>query len=372
MQTLHVELGERSYPIHIGQGLLDQSALLREAIVGSSALVVTNTTVAPLYRQRLDAALVGLKTATVTLPDGEAYKSITSLQTIWDALIEGRFDRNTTLIALGGGVIGDITGFAAASYQRGVNFIQIPTTLLSQVDSSVGGKTGINHPGGKNMLGAFWQPQVVIADTDTLNTLPDRELSAGLAEVIKYGLIYDEDFLSWIEANIDALRERAPQALAYAIRRSCEIKAEVVSQDERETGLRAILNLGHTFGHAIENAQGYGNWLHGEAVGAGMCMAARLSELEGFISASDVERTRQIIQRAGLPTHAPANMTQEQFSHLMGIDKKVLDGKLRLILLNKIGEAAVRADFSPQHLNQCLSEFTTQNQYAASESAENV
>ena len=372
MQTLHVELGDRSYPIHIGQGLLDQSELLRSAITGRSALVVTNTTVAPLYRQRLDAALVGLKTSTVVLPDGEAYKSIESLQKIWDALIEGRFDRNTTLIALGGGVIGDITGFAAASYQRGVNFIQIPTTLLSQVDSSVGGKTGINHPGGKNMLGAFWQPQVVIADTDTLNTLPDRELSAGLAEVIKYGLIYDEAFLSWIEANIDALRAREPQALAYAIRRSCEIKADVVSQDERETGLRAILNLGHTFGHAIENAQGYGNWLHGEAVGAGMCMAARLSELEGCLSAAEVERTRRIIQRAGLPTHAPATMSLAQFTHLMGIDKKVLDGKLRLILLNHIGEAAVRADFSADHLHQCLAEFTTPPIHADTQAAENA
>jgi len=372
MQTLHVDLGERSYPIHIGQGLIDQSALLRDAIIGSSALIVTNTTVAPLYRQRLDAALEGLKTATVILPDGEAYKSIESLQKIWDALIEGRFDRNTTLIALGGGVIGDITGFAAASYQRGVNFIQIPTTLLSQVDSSVGGKTGINHPGGKNMLGAFWQPQVVIADTDTLNTLPDRELSAGLAEVIKYGLIYDEAFLSWIEANIDALRAREPQALAYAIRRSCEIKAEVVSQDERETGLRAILNLGHTFGHAIENAQGYGNWLHGEAVGAGMCMAARLSELEGCLSAAEVERTRHIMQRAGLPTHAPANMSLEQFTHLMGIDKKVLDGKLRLILLNRVGEAAVRADFSAVNLHQCLAEFTTQPTLVATQTAETL
>ena len=358
MQTLHVDLGERSYPIHIGQNLLNQPELLRQAIHGKSALVVSNTTVAPLYRARLDAALHGLKTADVILPDGEAYKSIDSLQKIWDALIEGRFDRNTTLIALGGGVIGDITGFAAASYQRGVNFIQIPTTLLSQVDSSVGGKTGINHPGGKNMLGAFWQPQVVIADTDTLNTLPERELSAGLAEVIKYGLIYDEAFLSWIEAHIDALRAREAQALAYAIQRSCEIKAEVVAQDERESGLRAILNLGHTFGHAIENAQGYGNWLHGEAVGAGMCMAARLSELEGCLSAADVARTRQIIQRAGLPTHAPANMSSEQFSHLMGIDKKVLDGKMRLILLDKIGQATVRGDFSAAHLQQTLDEFT--------------
>ena len=365
MQSLHVDLGERSYPIHIGQGLLNNPALLREAIMGNSALVVTNTTVAPLYRQRLDTALTGLKSTTIQLPDGEAYKSIESLQKIWDALIEGRFDRNTTLIALGGGVIGDITGFAAASYQRGVNFIQIPTTLLSQVDSSVGGKTGINHPGGKNMLGAFWQPQVVIADTDTLNTLPDRELSAGLAEVIKYGLIYDGAFLNWIEANIDALRARDPQALAYAIRRSCEIKAEVVSQDERETGLRAILNLGHTFGHAIENAQGYGNWLHGEAVGAGMCMAARLSELEGNISATDVARTCQIIQRAGLPTHAPENMSEAQFRNLMGIDKKVLDGKMRLILLKRIGEAVVSADFSAPHLQQCLAEFTPPPHYSA-------
>lgn len=359
MQTLTVDLGERSYPIHIGQGVLDTPELLRQAIAGNSALVVTNTTVAPLYRHRLDAALAGLKASTVILPDGEAYKSIASLQSIWDALIEGRFDRKTTLIALGGGVIGDITGFAAASYQRGVNFIQIPTTLLAQVDSSVGGKTGINHPGGKNMLGAFWQPQVVIADTDTLNTLPDRELSAGLAEVIKYGLIYDEAFLVWIEHNMEQLRARDADALAYAIRRSCEIKAEVVAQDERESGLRAILNLGHTFGHAIENAQGYGTWLHGEAVGAGMCMAARLSELEGHIAAADVARIREIMTRAGLPTHAPQGMTLPQFQHLMGIDKKVLDGKMRLVLLERIGRAVVKADFSPANLQQTLLEFTT-------------
>jgi 3-dehydroquinate synthase len=359
MHTLNVDLGERSYPIYIGQALLDQPELLRRHIPGKSALVVTNTTVAPLYRSRLDQALEGLRVETVVLPDGEAYKSIESLQKIWDALVLGRFDRNTTLIALGGGVIGDITGFAAASYQRGVHFIQIPTTLLAQVDSSVGGKTGINHPGGKNMIGAFWQPRAVIADTDTLNTLPDRELSAGLAEVIKYGLIYDEPFLTWIEANIERLRARDPEALAYAIRRSCEIKAEVVGQDERESGLRAILNLGHTFGHAIETATGYGNWLHGEAVGAGMCMAARLSELEGWISAADVARTRAIIERAGLPTHAPQGMTREQFQHLMGIDKKVLDGKLRLVLLEHIGKARVTGDVSPANLITCLDEFTS-------------
>ncbi|MEW6445260.1 MAG: 3-dehydroquinate synthase [Pseudomonadota bacterium] len=359
MHTLNVDLGDRSYPIYIGQALLDQPELLRKHIPGSSAMVVTNTTVAPLYRRRLDTALQGLKTSTVVLPDGEAHKSIESLQKIWDALVEGRFDRNTTLIALGGGVIGDITGFAAASYQRGVHFIQIPTTLLSQVDSSVGGKTGINHPGGKNMLGAFWQPRAVIADTDTLGTLPDRELSAGLAEVIKYGLIYDESFLGWIETNIDALRARAPSALAYAIRRSCEIKAEVVGQDERESGLRAILNLGHTFGHAIEAGMGYGEWLHGEAVGVGMCMAARLSELEGWISAEDVRRTRAIVQLAGLPTTAPAKMTADDFQHLMGIDKKVLDGKLRLVLLESMGKAIVTGAFTPAHLQTCLDEFTS-------------
>ncbi len=358
MHTLNVDLGDRSYPIYIGQTLLDQPELLRQHIPGRSVLVVTNTTVAPLYRARLDKALDGLKVDTVVLPDGEAYKSIESLQTIWDALVEGRFDRNTTLIALGGGVIGDITGFAAASYQRGVHFIQIPTTLLAQVDSSVGGKTGINHPGGKNMLGAFWQPRAVIADTDTLNTLPDRELSAGLAEVIKYGLIYDEPFLGWIENNIEALRAREADALAHAIRRSCEIKAAVVAQDERESGLRAILNLGHTFGHAIEAGMGYGEWLHGEAVGAGMCMAARLSELEGWISAADVARVRAIVKRAGLPIHAPESMTSEQFQHLMGIDKKVLDGKLRLVLLQSIGKAVVTGAFSPKHLQTCLDEYT--------------
>jgi len=308
-------------------------------------MVVTNTTVAPLYLARLTATLArgGVAVSSVVLPDGETYKNWETLNLIFDALLTQRAERKTTLIALGGGVIGDMTGFAAASYQRGVPFIQIPTTLLSQVDSSVGGKTGINHPLGKNMIGAFYQPKVVLADTDTLKTLPPRELSAGLAEVIKYGLIWDAEFLAWLERNVDKLRALDPAAIAHAIYRSCEIKAQVVGQDEREGGIRAILNLGHTFGHAIETGMGYGNWLHGEAVAAGMVLAAQTSRRLGWLTEADVARTRALIRAAGLPDVAP-DLGVDTYLEYMGHDKKVEAGKMRFVLLKKLGEAVITAD----------------------------
>lgn len=350
MITLNVDLGERSYPIYIGKDLLDQPELLTQHIPGNSALIVSNETVAPLYMERVEASLKGLKYKTLVLPDGEEYKNLDTLNSIYDCLLSNRFDRNCTLIALGGGVIGDITGFAAASYQRGVHLIQIPTTLLSQVDSSVGGKTAVNHPLGKNMIGAFYQPRAVIADTETLKTLEDRQLSAGIAEVIKYGLIRDLEFLEWLEANIDRLTDRDPQALAYAIKRSCQNKADVVAADEKESGQRALLNLGHTFGHAIETGMGYGNWLHGEAVASGMIMAARMSEKLGWIPAADVERTIDIIERANLPVTAPREMTTQNFLDLMAVDKKVSDGVLKLILFQSLGHAIVTRDYSQQAL----------------------
>jgi 3-dehydroquinate synthase len=350
MISLKVNLGERSYPICIGQGLLNRGELLTQYIPGNSALIVTNEVVAPLYLARVEAALHDIKFKTLVLPDGEQYKNQDTLNSIYDCLLTNRLDRNTTLIALGGGVIGDITGFAAASYQRGVHFIQIPTTLLAQVDSSVGGKTGINHPLGKNMIGAFYQPRTVIADTDTLNTLEDRELSAGIAEVIKYGLIRDLPFLEWLEKNMDKLLTRDPKALAFAIERSCRNKAEVVAADERESGQRALLNFGHTFGHAIETGMGYGNWLHGEAVASGMVMAARLSEILGWITADDVHRIIDLIERANLPVKAPAQMTPEKFLEIMSIDKKVSDGVLRLILLNAPGKSVFTQDYDKDSL----------------------
>ena len=345
MHTLTVDLGERSYPIHIGAGLLNQAELILPHLAQKRVMVVTNTTVAPLYLARLTATLDagGVAATQVILPDGEAYKNWETLNLIFDALLTRRAERKTTLIALGGGVIGDMTGFAAASYQRGVPFIQIPTTLLSQVDSSVGGKTGINHPLGKNMIGAFYQPKVVLADTDTLKTLPARELSAGLAEVIKYGLIRDAEFLAWLEANMDKLRALDPAAITHAIHRSCEIKAQVVGQDEREGGIRAILNLGHTFGHAIETGMGYGNWLHGEAVAAGMVMAAQTSQRMGWLSEADVARTRALIRAAGLPDVAP-DLGVATWLEYMGHDKKVEGGKMRFVLLKKLGEAVITGD----------------------------
>lgn len=349
-QKLTVGLQERSYDIHVGAELLSQAELLLAHVPRKRVAIVTNTTVAPLYLERLDNTLrsVGISSTAVILPDGESYKTSATLNLIYDALLENRCERSTPLIALGGGVIGDMTGFAAATYLRGVPFIQIPTTLLSQVDSSVGGKTGINHPLGKNMIGAFYQPQLVLADISTLNTLPDRELSAGLAEVIKYGLIRDLPFLVWLEQNIQALLAREPAALQYAIVRSCSNKAEVVGVDERESGERALLNLGHTFGHAIESGMGYGVWLHGEAVAAGTVMAADLSCRLGRISASDVARVRELFKRAKLPVTAP-DLGSERYLDLMGMDKKVESGKLRFVLLKQLGDAVITADV-PLHI----------------------
>jgi len=354
MHTLTVDLAERSYPIYIDAGLLSVDGLLEKHIHGRQVCIVTNDTIAPLYLEVLQSRLSNFSCNTVVLPDGEAYKNLDTLNNIFDALLEGRHNRTTTLIALGGGVIGDMTGFAAAAYQRGVNFIQVPTTLLSQVDSSVGGKTGVNHPLGKNMIGAFHQPQCVLIDTDVINTLPEKELFAGLAEVIKYGLICDLDFFLWLEENIDSLLRKDPKALAYAIERSCADKAKVVAEDEREGGIRAILNLGHTFGHAIETEQGYGAWLHGEAVGVGMVMAAELSALQGRISLEDVARIKRLIERAHLPLVAPKEMSDDEFLAHMAVDKKVLDGRLRLVLLDEIGKAVVTSEIDVSDVKQTL------------------
>ncbi len=343
--TLTVDLGERSYPIYIGQGLLERAELYRRHIPSRQVLVVTNETVGPLYLETVRRALDGLEVGVVVLPDGEEFKNLEILNRIFDELLRLRFDRRCTLLALGGGVVGDMTGFAAASYQRGVHFVQVPTTLLAQVDSSVGGKTGVNHPLGKNMIGAFHQPRCVLADTDTLNTLPDRELSAGLAEVIKYGLIGDPEFFDWLEGAVGDLRARDPGALAHAIERSCADKAAVVAADEREAGRRALLNLGHTFGHAIETGMGYGAWLHGEAVATGMCMAADLSQRLGWLSAEARGRVDRLVGAAGLPVRPPAAIATDRFLELMAVDKKVLDGKLRLVLLQGIGRAVVSSDF---------------------------
>ncbi|HSG12092.1 MAG TPA: 3-dehydroquinate synthase [Gammaproteobacteria bacterium] len=358
MNTLTVDLGERSYPIEIGQGLLLQPELLTRHISGRQVMIVSNTTVAPLYLERVQASLQGFNTATVILPDGEQYKTLDTLNSIFTALLEHRFNRGCTLVALGGGVVGDITGFAAACYQRGVAFLQVPTTLLAQVDSSVGGKTGVNHPLGKNMIGAFHQPGCVIIDTDSLDTLDDRQLAAGLAEVIKYGLIYDAGFFSWLEGNIAALKARDKQALAYAIERSCAIKAEIVAADERESGKRALLNLGHTFGHAIETGTGYGNWLHGEAVATGMLMAADLSARHGWLTREDVLRTEALLKQAALPTVPPATMSEQQFRELMAVDKKAVDDGLRLVLMKSIGDAFVTADYESGLLSETLTHAT--------------
>ncbi|NVD99641.1 bifunctional shikimate kinase/3-dehydroquinate synthase AroKB [Massilia sp. BJB1822] len=346
---LNVDLGERSYPISIGPALLDDPSLLLRHVAGGKVAIVSNTTVAPLYLERVSVPLAaaGKEVISIVLEDGEEFKNWSSLMKIFDALLANKCDRKTTLIALGGGVIGDMTGFAAASYMRGVDFIQVPTTLLSQVDSSVGGKTGINHPLGKNMIGAFYQPQVVLADTSTLETLPDRELSAGLAEVIKHGAIIDAAFFDWIEANIGKLMARDKGALAYAIARSCEIKSDVVRQDEREGGLRAILNFGHTFGHAIEAGMGYGAWLHGEAVGCGMVMAAELSQRMGFIDAEAVARMRALVAAAGLPVQAPDLGTQ-RWQELMEVDKKNEGGAIKFILLKPVGSPCITT--APQEL----------------------
>ena len=343
---LRIDLADRSYDIQIGCGLLDSVRAVGCGAASSEALIVTNTTVAPLYAERLQRVLAGhhARVHTIALPDGEVYKDWATLNLIFDRLLGEGFDRKTVLYALGGGVIGDMTGFAAACYMRGVAYVQVPTTLLAQVDSSVGGKTAINHPAGKNMIGAFYQPLRVIADLDTLDTLPDREISAGLAEVIKYGPIADDDFLGWIEQHIDALRARDKTALAYAVRRSCEIKAWVVGKDERESGLRAILNFGHTFGHAIEAGLGFGTWLHGEAVGCGMVMAAELSARCGLIDAAYAQRIAQLIERAGLPTRGPS-LGAARYLELMRVDKKSEAGQIRFVLIDAPGHASLhRAD----------------------------
>ena len=348
--TVTIALDERSYPIEIGSGLFDQPSAYAHLPKATHALIVSNTTVAPLYAQRLDLALQGIyaHVHTLVLPDGEVHKNWQTLNLIFDALLANACDRKTVLFALGGGVVGDMTGFAAASYMRGVPFVQVPTTLLAQVDSSVGGKTAINHPLGKNMIGAFYQPELVVCDLDTLKTLPAREMSAGLAEVIKYGPIADMAFLDWIESNIDGLRNGDARLLAHAVKRSCEIKAQVVGADEREQGLRAILNFGHTFGHAIEAGMGYGAWLHGEAVGCGMVMAARLSEALGLIDAAFVQRLAALIERAGLPTVAPqlaagdAAASVERYMQLMQVDKKAEAGEIKFITIDAPGRAGLR------------------------------
>lgn len=357
MRTLTVALGERSYPIYIGADLLASSELLRQHIDSRQVLIVSNTTVAPLYLQRVRASLTGLDVAEVILPDGESYKTLESAMAVFDALLTRRFGRKTHIVALGGGVIGDLAGFAAACYQRGVPFIQIPTTLLSQVDSSVGGKTGVNHPAGKNMIGAFHQPKCVIADTTTLNTLPDRELRAGLAEVIKYGLIRDPEFFEWLETRIEKLTARDPDCLAEAIERSCANKAEVVANDERETGERATLNLGHTFGHAIETGAGYGTLLHGEAVAIGTCQAADLSARLGWLDANDVRRIEAIFDRAGLPRTPPDALGEERMLDLMAVDKKNAEGSIRLILLRGIGAASLPTEVPTEPLSATLRRY---------------
>ena len=342
--TLHVDLADRSYPIHIGPGLLSNAELVAAHLPQRKAVIITNTVVGPLYLEKIKSALAAQQIAvdTIELPDGEEHKNWQTLNLVFDALLKRHAERKTTLIALGGGVIGDLVGFAAATFQRGAPFIQIPTTLLAQVDSSVGGKTAINHPLGKNMIGAFYQPRAVIADTDTLKTLPQREFAAGLAEIIKYGLIGDSAFFEWLETNMDQLLARDPAALAHAIHVSCRNKATVVAADEREEGVRALLNFGHTFGHAIESGLGYGQWLHGEAVAAGMAIAARVSQRMGLVDATCISRTEKLLQRAGLPVRGP-RLGVDRYLELMGHDKKVEGGKIRFVLLNKIGEAFVSA-----------------------------
>ena len=359
MQTISVDFttssDKRSYPIHIGYGILDQIDLILSCLPQKRVAIVSNTTVAPLYLEKLRQALEkhAVTSVPIIIPDGEAHKNWETLNLIFDALLKNHCERNTTILALGGGVVGDMSGFAAATYLRGVPFIQIPTTLLAQVDSSVGGKTGINHPLGKNMIGAFYQPRMVLADSATLNTLPDRELCAGLAEIIKYGLIRDPAFFDWLEQNMHRLLARDAVTLNEAIQRSCENKAEIVAADEKEKGIRALLNLGHTFGHAIENGMGYGIWLHGEAVAAGTVLAAELSQQMKLINETDVHRIRKIFIHAKLPVMVP-KMPVEKYLQLMTLDKKVEAGKTRFILLNRIGEAVMRADIPPALLSKTI------------------
>ncbi|MDH3510465.1 MAG: 3-dehydroquinate synthase [Gammaproteobacteria bacterium] len=355
MNRVDVELGERSYPILIGADLLEHGRILDPFLGASDIMIVTNDVVGPLYLDKLRKILGDRRVHSVVLPDGEASKTIETLQLILDHLVDKRFSRDCVLLTLGGGVVGDIGGFAAATYQRGVAFIQVPTTLLAQVDSAVGGKTGVNHPGGKNLIGAFHQPRCVLIDTSTLTTLPDREFMAGLAEVVKYGLIADADFFGWLERHADDLLNRDTTALDYIIRRSCRIKADIVALDEREKGQRALLNLGHTYGHAIERTLGYGEWLHGEAVAAGICMAAAFAERLGMLSAADRQRIHTLLVRLRLPT-SPPQLDAQKFLAAMSLDKKVRAGGIRLVLLRSIGSAEVTADYPEQEMVSLLRE----------------
>lgn len=357
MKTLTLNLGDKSYPIYIGQGLLSKSELLTQHIAGKQVMIVTNTTVAPLYLAQVKALLNDYTLAEVILADGEQYKTLDTVNTIFTALLDARFDRTCTLIALGGGVVGDMTGFAAASYQRGVNFIQIPTTLLAQVDSSVGGKTGVNHPLGKNMIGAFYQPKCVLIDVDTLDTLDNRQYSAGLAEVIKYGLLGNVDFLTYLERNIDGLIARDKSLITETVYQSCLDKADIVAQDELESGKRALLNFGHTFAHAIENTLGYGVYLHGEAVAVGMLMAAKLSALEGFIGDKEVQQIKNILEKSNLPVVINSKIDPQDFIAAMCVDKKSINGKIRFILMKRLGQTFVSDDYQQQYLQQVIKEF---------------
>ncbi|HEY7865712.1 MAG TPA: 3-dehydroquinate synthase [Psychromonas sp.] len=354
MEKIVVDLGERSYPISIGEGLLTEAALFKAAIKGKKVMIVSNETVAPLYLACCKETLIDFEIDEIILPDGEKFKNLHTFEMILTALLSKKHARDTTIIALGGGVIGDMAGFAAACYQRGVAFIQVPTTVLSQVDSSVGGKTAVNHPLGKNMIGAFYQPQAVIIDIDCLKTLPAREFAAGMAEVIKYGILYDQAFFTWLEENISAIKTLQPAVITYMIKRCCEIKAEIVSLDEKEGGIRALLNLGHTFGHAIEAEQGYGNWLHGEAVAAGMVLAAKTALNLGLIEAAQIDKIILLIKHFDLPVNAPENMRYEQFAEHMQLDKKVLDGKLRLILPTSIGRCEIFDNVSETLLRRII------------------
>jgi len=356
-KILNLYLGDKSYPIYIGCNLLSQKSLFEDHISGQQVMIVTNSTVAPLYLDMVTKSLDKFTVKVVILPDGEQYKTLETTNLIFDALLQEKFDRSATLIALGGGVVGDITGFAAASYQRGINFIQVPTTLLSQVDSSVGGKTGVNHELGKNMIGAFYQPQVVIIDVDTLSTLSDREYSAGMAEVIKYGLLGNIEFLSHVEANIDSIMARDKSLIIDLVYRSCKDKSIIVSQDEFERGKRALLNFGHTFGHGIENTFGYGIYLHGEAISIGMYMASMLSQFEGKLSQTDVDRVQSILSKANLPTSISKAIKSEKLIQAMSVDKKAVDGNLRLVLLNSLGDSFVTGSYSKENLEKVISNF---------------
>jgi 3-dehydroquinate synthase len=361
MQSLRVELGERSYPIHIGSGILDDMSLYAADLRAGRAAIVTNAIVAPLYLERLRRALAtaNVDSVEIVIPDGEQAKDWRTLDRVFDALLAARCDRQTPIIALGGGVVGDLAGFAAAVYQRGVPFVQVPTTLLAQVDSSVGGKTAINHPRGKNMIGAFYQPLMVVSDVATLASLPLRQLRAGLAEVIKHGFALDGAFAEWIEGNIERLVAGNADALVYAVTRSCELKAEVVADDERESGRRAVLNFGHTFAHAIETGMGYGTWLHGEAVAAGMVMAAELSARANLIDERDVQRVRVLIARAGLPVAGPAELPPERYLELMAVDKKVAHGHGRFVLLDGLGRGVLHADPGERLVREAIAAAAT-------------